>query len=279
MAWRESSGDLALTYITQTHWKIAHLNSKPSGGRLNIKMSSYQYRDSHVKDKTVSPTVLSLTWESPYLGKTVFILRRGPGQWVNSLTLGMRQWTMSSLVQIMGCRLFGTKPLPEPLLKNCEWNFDRNSWKCVWKCCLRNGDIDLDQFWLVCLTATNYYLNQCWLLIGEYLWHSPWSTDICVIMDLKFIFLKLSTAKFPRAHLVNELTSFDKLLYVEQFLCVNQAAFLWYRLITECLLEPVEPRLIQGNDRHFRCITRWGGEGQRCLGERAYQQHHDQCGK
>ena len=34
--------------------------------------------DSHVKDKTVSPTVLSLTWESPYLGKTVFILRRDP---------------------------------------------------------------------------------------------------------------------------------------------------------------------------------------------------------
>ena len=28
---------------------------------LNIKMSSYQYRDSHVKDKTVSQTVLSLT--------------------------------------------------------------------------------------------------------------------------------------------------------------------------------------------------------------------------
>ena len=47
------------------------------GGHLNIKMPSYQYRDSHVKDKTVSPTVLSLTWESPYLGKTVFILRRG----------------------------------------------------------------------------------------------------------------------------------------------------------------------------------------------------------
>ena len=37
------------------------------GGRLNIKMWSYQYRDPHVKDKTVSPTVLSLTWESPYL--------------------------------------------------------------------------------------------------------------------------------------------------------------------------------------------------------------------
>ena len=47
-----------------------------TGRHLNIKMSSYQYRDSHVKDKTVSPTVLSLTWKSPYLKKTVFILRR-----------------------------------------------------------------------------------------------------------------------------------------------------------------------------------------------------------
>ena len=54
---------------------------KRSGGGLNIKMSSYQYRDPHVKDKTVSPTVLSLTWESPYLEKTVFILRRGPDGW------------------------------------------------------------------------------------------------------------------------------------------------------------------------------------------------------
>ena len=53
-------------------------NLKRSMGRPNIKMRSYQYRDSHVKDKTVSPTVLSLTWESPYLGKTVFILKRDP---------------------------------------------------------------------------------------------------------------------------------------------------------------------------------------------------------
>ena len=57
------------------------------GGRLNIKMPSYQYRDSHVKDKTVSPTVLSLTWESPYLGKTVFILRQGPDSILNLICL------------------------------------------------------------------------------------------------------------------------------------------------------------------------------------------------
>ena len=48
---------------------------QPTGGPLNIKMLSYQYTDPHVKDKTV----LSLPWESPYLGKTVFILRQGPG--------------------------------------------------------------------------------------------------------------------------------------------------------------------------------------------------------
>ena len=47
---------------------------RDSGGHLSIKMLSYQYRDSHVKDKTVS----SLTWESPYLGKMIFILRGGP---------------------------------------------------------------------------------------------------------------------------------------------------------------------------------------------------------
>ena len=53
-------------------------------GGLNIKMVSYQYRDSHVKDKTVSPTVLSLTWESPYLEKMVFILSRGSKLWSGS---------------------------------------------------------------------------------------------------------------------------------------------------------------------------------------------------
>ena len=44
-------------------------------------MPSYQHRDPDVKDKTVSPTVLSLTWEAPYLRKTVFLLRRGPEIW------------------------------------------------------------------------------------------------------------------------------------------------------------------------------------------------------
>ena len=39
----------------------------------------------------------------------------------------MRQWTWSSLVQIMDCRLFGAKPLPEPML--AYWQLD--SWEQV----------------------------------------------------------------------------------------------------------------------------------------------------
>ena len=57
---------------------VMRVAAMPPGSRLNIKMSSYQYRDSHAKDKTVSPTVLYLTWKSLYLRETVFTLRRGP---------------------------------------------------------------------------------------------------------------------------------------------------------------------------------------------------------
>ena len=32
----------------------------------------------------------------------------------------MRQWTGSALIQVMACRLFGTKPLPEPMLTYCH---------------------------------------------------------------------------------------------------------------------------------------------------------------
>ena len=35
----------------------------------------------------------------------------------------MRQWTGSALVQIMACRLFETKPLPEPMLTYCQLDY------------------------------------------------------------------------------------------------------------------------------------------------------------
>ena len=51
-------------------------------------------------------------------------------QWVNSSSPGagyMYQWTGSALVHVMACRLFGTKPLPEPMLAYCQLD----SWEQV----------------------------------------------------------------------------------------------------------------------------------------------------
>ena len=39
----------------------------------------------------------------------------------------MRQWTGSSLVHVMACRLLGVKPLPEPMLAYCQLD----SWKQI----------------------------------------------------------------------------------------------------------------------------------------------------
>ena len=61
----------------------------------------------------------------------------------------MRQWTGLSLVHVMACRLFGAKPLPEPMLDYCQldsWEqvsvkfefefYHCHSRKCIWKCSL-----------------------------------------------------------------------------------------------------------------------------------------------
>ena len=64
----------------------------------------------------------------------------------------IRRWTGSALVQVMACRLFGAKPLHDPMLTYC-WldplvqtsvKFESkyktfHSRKCVWKGRLRNG--------------------------------------------------------------------------------------------------------------------------------------------
>ena len=55
---------------------LSPLFSKSSGVRLNIKMSSYRYRDPHVKDKSRGRLIFNM--EIPIPTKTVFILRRGP---------------------------------------------------------------------------------------------------------------------------------------------------------------------------------------------------------
>ena len=84
-------------------------------------MPSYQYTDSHAKDKTVSPTVLSLTWESP-LGKTVFILRRGPGVEIfqphSALWIVLFEFTMGLLPDAWNCGL--------RMRRECRERFPRN---------------------------------------------------------------------------------------------------------------------------------------------------------
>ena len=68
----------------------------------------------------------------------------------------------------------------------------------------------LVQVMACCLTAPSHYLNQCWLIISEVLWHSPESnftvepiSNYCVLMGLKITFLKCG----PRGRWVNILTS------------------------------------------------------------------------
>ena len=55
---------IATVCLPLVGWTLCHLVTP--GGRLNIKMLSYQYRDPLVKNKTVS-WLFILTWESPYL--------------------------------------------------------------------------------------------------------------------------------------------------------------------------------------------------------------------
>ena len=65
-----------------------------TGGRLNIKMSSYSIGIPMLKRRR-SHDLLSLAWESPYLGKTVFILT---GPWsVSHMASGfciMNRWRL-----------------------------------------------------------------------------------------------------------------------------------------------------------------------------------------
>ena len=63
----------------------------------------------------------------------------------------MHQWTGSSLVQVIACGLFGTKPLSAQMLNNCQWDHQNqtsvklwlnlrkfHSRKCIRKCLLQN---------------------------------------------------------------------------------------------------------------------------------------------
>ena len=68
------------TCVWSKQWLMMIWWCKEPGPNLNIKTVFPRYGDSHVKDKTVGETVLSLTWGSIYWWDGIFILRRPPRQ-------------------------------------------------------------------------------------------------------------------------------------------------------------------------------------------------------
>ena len=97
----------------------------------------------------------------------------------------MHQWTGSSLVQVMACRLFGTKPLPEPMLaygqlntwKQISVKFESefchlHSRKWIWKCfhLLPNTNYTTDfSPWPLC--QQNDYLVKTYLRNSSSIWN------------------------------------------------------------------------------------------------------------
>ena len=92
------------------------------------------------------------------------------GSWLTHLPLvpHMCQWTGPSWVQVMTCHLFGTKPLPEPMLAYCQldsWEqisvkFESEfyhflSRKCIWICRLPKIEAILSRGRLVNIDSGN----------------------------------------------------------------------------------------------------------------------------
>ena len=117
-----------------------------SKGSFNIKMPSYQYRNSHYKDNVV-------LWPSylfngnGYTGKDGLFIERGPGFLLPSF-----------LCSNSNCYLATTWESAQ--LTHCSlviW------WHKSWS--------TLAQVMACCLMAPSHYLNQCWLIISEVPWH------------------------------------------------------------------------------------------------------------
>ena len=101
----------------------------------------------------------------------------------------MRQWTGSALVQVMGCRLFGAKPLPEPwmlaycqltpenkILVKIESEFHHfHSRKCIWNC-------RLPKWWPLCLA---YRYQQCQV---EYCCTHPCQINVFITFSMTLLF-------------------------------------------------------------------------------------------
>ena len=102
---------LAQTRIENVHPLYQELTDDPQSASTCV----------HLKWMSVTPTYVA--WRQKHF------FNSSP-----SSAAYMCQWTGPSLVQVMACRLFDAKPLPEPMLVYCQldpgnkfrWNLNRN---------------------------------------------------------------------------------------------------------------------------------------------------------
>ena len=98
-----------------------------------------------------------------------------------------------------------------------------------------------------CLMASSHYLNQCWLMISEVLWHSPQSNFTGDVQDIyPWYELKITNWRLqPYLPVANELT-YHKwnifLTYYCQFLVSQQYA----KFLSEILLDLRTTSILSG---------------------------------
>ena len=93
-------------------------------------------------------------WRIYVLGHHRFKLRRSDAY--------LRHQSRPSMVQIMGCRLFGVKPLSEPMPEYCElYHWEQPSAKMSWK--YRPFCLGLSAL------TPNHHLHRCWHFINRIL--------------------------------------------------------------------------------------------------------------
>ena len=148
-----------------------------------------------------NPTPLISVWFSPQLRSWTSVCRRGPLLWwvlsgclrasVSTRWVSWSSWTASSHTPRLNSRRLNTtrNRYRRRGTINSLWLSD-----VIWR---QGSRSTLAQVMACCLTAPSHYLNQCWLMISEVLWHSPDSNStenmkiFIFEMSLKFTCLRL----------------------------------------------------------------------------------------
>ena len=116
-----------LTWHQKIQWHSSEI-SQPSITKVSIKSTSIKFHSN-----LPGANELSINSSPPSAAYT-------------------RQWIGSALVQIMACRLFGAKPLSEPMLGNCQLDpWEQNLWKSNWNSCIFMQENTLEN--VVCETV------------------------------------------------------------------------------------------------------------------------------